>query len=167
MKKYLLLSVAALACAWACTNEPNEPETAPLKGGKTFKAVLSETKSYLGDKDGTSYPNYWSAGDVLKINGVASDPLDASFGGKSEAEFTIDGVSAPYEAVYPGAAVADYETGAAELTLPEVQNYVAGSYDPAAFIMLAKNDSEGTLAFEPKMALFKFTASGDANIKSV
>ena len=167
MKKYLLLSAIALASAWACTYEPNDPEAPIHRGGTTIKAVLSETRSYLGDKDGTAYPNYWAAGDVININGVASDPLDDSFAGKSEAEFTIEGVSAPYEAVYPAVAVADYATGAAELTLPAVQNYVAGSYDPAAFIMLAKNDSEGTLAFEPQMALFKFTASGDANIKSV
>ena len=167
MKKYLLLSAAALACVCACTNEPNDQEAPLHRGSKTIKAVLSETKSYLGDKDGTAYPNYWAAGDVININGVSSDPLDNSFNGKSEADFTIDGVSAPYEAVYPGLAVTNYAAGAVELTLPEVQNYVAGSYDPSAFIMLAKNASEGALAFEPQMALFKFTASGNANIKSV
>lgn len=167
MKKYLLLSLAALAFAWACTNEINEPEAVVKSGSKTIKAVLSETKSYLGDKEGSAYPNYWAGGDIINVNGVASDPLDNSFDGSSSAEFTISGVAAPYEAVYPGAAVTNYAAGAVELTLPEVQNYVAGSYDPAAYIMLAKNDSDGPLAFEAQMALFKFIPSGSVNIKSV
>ena len=165
MKKYIVLSLLAAGLLCACTREAGAPEFS--RGGKTVKAVLPGTKAFLGEKDGTAYPNYWAAGDMININGVASDPLDASFNGKSSAEFTIESATAPLNAVYPAAAVTEYAEGAAALSLPEVQNYVAGSYDPSAYIMTAHSEGDEALAFEPQMALFKFVASGEVNIKSV
>ena len=165
MKKYLILSLLGLGLLCACNREADAPEY--VRGGKTVKAVLPETKSFLGDKDGTSYPNYWATGDAINVNGVVSDPLDASFNGKSRAEFTIASAAAPLYAAYPASAVTAYAEGTAELSLPATQTYVAGSYDPSAYVMVAHSNTEGPLAFEPVMSLFKFVPGGSVNIASI
>lgn len=165
MKKYFVLSLLALGLFCACNREAEAPQYA--KGSKTITAVLPETKTFLGEKEGTAYPNYWAAGDVINVNGVSSDPLDNAYDGKTRAEFSINLPPAPLYAVYPTGAVLNYDNGEAALTLPSVQNYVAGSYDPEAYVMIAHSDTEGPLAFEPLMSLFKFVPSGSVNIASV
>ena len=154
MKKSVLFTLCAAAVLAGCKSElPEGPE---VPGAKTVKAILTETKSYLGDKDGTSYPNYWAEGDVINLNGTASSPLDASYNGKSEAEFTFASAAAPYKAVYPASCVTAYADGIASILLPAEQTYVAGSYDPAAFIMTAKSDADATLTFAPALCILKF-----------
>ena len=165
MKKIIILSLMGLGLLCACNREAESLQFA--KGGKSITAVLPETKSFLGEKDGTSYPNYWAAGDAINVNGVVSDPLDASFDGKSQAEFTIASATAPLNAVYPASAVSAYADGAAAISLPATQNYVAGSYDPSAYVMIAHSETEATLAFAPVMSLFKFVPSGSVNIASI
>ena len=166
MKKIVLISFAALLALVSCTKEQALPEEG-VKGTVTFKASIVETKTHLGDKDGTSWPNYWSQGDVISVNGVESDPVDDSFVGTSRAEFTVVGISAPYCAAYPASVVSDYANGSATITIPEEQVYVNGSYDPEAYVMLAKTSGDN-LAFAPQMAIFSLTPTGTgAQIRSV
>lgn len=49
-----------------------------------------------------------------------------------------------------------FRSSPATVTIPARQFYVEGSYDPAAFIMLAKSEGE-TLDFNPQVALFSIT----------
>ncbi|MBR6002335.1 MAG: hypothetical protein IK045_05695 [Bacteroidales bacterium] len=166
MKKIVLISFAALLALVSCTKEQALPEEG-VKGTVTFKASIVETKTHLGDKDGTSWPNYWSQGDVISVNGVESDPVDDSFVGTARAEFTVVGISAPYCAAYPASVVSDYANGSATITIPEEQVYVNGSYDPEAYVMLAKTSGDN-LAFAPQMAIFSLTPTGTgAQIRSV
>ena len=165
MKKSVLFTLCAAAVLAGCKSElPEGPE---VPGAKTVKAILTETKSYLGDKDGTSYPNYWAEGDVISLNGTASSPLDASYNGKSEAEFTFASAAAPYKAVYPASCVTAYADGIASILLPSEQTYVAGSYDPATFIMTAKSDADAALTFAPALCILKFVIDGTDNTKSI
>ena len=164
MKKIIVLSLLALCLFCECNREYEAPKSF---NGKTITATLAETKARLGEKSGNAYPNYWSAGDAISVNGVASDPLDASFDGKSQAEFTIASAVAPFKAVYPASVVMSFTGGAAGLTLPAVQNYTAGSYDPSAYVMIAHSETDSPLAFEPVMSLFKIVPSGSVNVASV
>ena len=164
MKKIIVLSLLALCLFCECNREYEAPKSF---NGKTITATLAETKARLGEKSGNAYPNYWSAGDAISVNGVASDPLDASFDGQSQAEFNISSAVAPFKAVYPASVVMSFTGGAAGLTLPAVQNYTAGSYDPSAYVMIAQSATDSPLAFEPVMSLFKVVPSGSANIASV
>ena len=145
-------SVALLSCA-------REVEQAQAIGETiTFTATVPQSRTQLGEPDGNVWPNLWSEGDAISVNGVASAPLTAEQAGSSSASFTVEGVSAPYEAVYPA--------GATEI--PTEQTYVEGSYDPAAFLMRASSQ-DASLAFEAEVAIFKFTPTGegDAAIASV
>lgn len=173
MRKIWILALSALAVMASCTREEafnlNEtPDDAVLVKEKvTFTASLpAQTKTALGVKDGDTWPNYWSTGDIISVNGVSSEALDGSFNGKTSATFTVDGVAAPYNAGYPVSAFGSYSAGSATVTVPAAQTYVAGSYDPAAYVMLAST-SGTTLSFKPQMAIFKLTPTGSHQIVSV
>ena len=172
MKKFSLFAIALLV---ACTQEqliiePETPETI------SFEVNISqpsddETKTVLGAKSGTSYPNYWAAGDAISVNGVTSDALEAGseYVGTSKAVFTVTGViNAPYKYAYPAAFVSNYSSGNARITLPATQNMQSDTYDASAFVMVGSTVS-GSLTFNPMMAAIKLTVPGtyDAKISSM
>ena len=156
--KYLFAAGAFMALA-ACSRQIEEDPFA--SGGRPVKftaTVAEPTRTELGSPEGNVWPNLWSEGDVISVNGVSSAPLTAQEAGSSSASFTVEGVSAPFEAVYPAGA-----TG-----IPAQQTYVEGSYDPAAFYMLASSTTE-SLAFAAQACIIRFTPTGDsgAHITSV
>ncbi|MCQ2154347.1 MAG: hypothetical protein MJY55_00835 [Bacteroidales bacterium] len=167
MKKITIISAAmflALA-AISCQKEGFEDKT----GTTVLNAVITDgTKTALGVKEGDAYPNYWKTGDEISVNGVASDALDESFDGKSSASFTFaDALEVPYYAAYPASAVSDYDNGTAVITVPGTQKYVAGSYDPAAFILTGVNSTEGTVSMSAKVGIFHLSLTGEGNISKV
>ena len=155
MRNFWIVSLFALLVI-SCAQEAETPQSL----GETvhFTATMPQSRTALGQPDGNVWPNLWSEGDAISVNGVTSIALTAEQAGSSSASFTVEGVSAPYEAVYPA--------GATEI--PTEQSYVEGSYDPAAFLMRASSQEE-SLAFEAQVALFKFTPTGEgeARIASV
>lgn len=185
MKKFFLIpAVIALAFISSCTEKEQEIEnTLPeeeevVVGGVTeFNATLLTTKTQLGTPTGSEgsreWPNLWSDGDQINVNGVESEPLSSGDGyvGTNYAIFRMaNAVSGPYHAAYPAGAVSNYDSGSASITVSETQNYVAGSYDPAAYIMVGTSDSP-TLNFSPMMGLIQLTttapAEGTLYIKSI
>jgi hypothetical protein len=51
----------------------------------------ASTKTSLGEKDGSYYPNFWAEGDVISVNGVTSEPLAeySEYVGTSKASFDV------------------------------------------------------------------------------
>lgn len=147
--KFLFAAGVFMALA-ACSRQLEEDHF--VYGGKTvtFTATFQQTRTALGEPEGSMWPNLWCEGDVISVNGVLSEPLSAEAAGGSTATFTVHGVSAPYEAVYPA--------GATEI--PTEQTYVEGSYDPAAFVMHASSNTID-LDFVPQSTIFRFTPTGD------
>ena len=169
MKKTTIISVAiaSMLATVSCSNGIKEEAFDP-SAPTTLRAILEPTKTALGAKEGTAYPNYWKAGDQISVNGVTSAALDASADGKASADFTFDpGVSTPYYAAYPVAAVSGYSAGSATLTVPAQQNYVAGSYDPAAYIMGGKSTSAGIVALNPCVSIIHLSLTGTETISSI
>ena len=168
MKKLFITLTALAAVLASCSKEAEQqaPETEDVKGPVTLNVILPETKTALGEKQGDPWPNYWSEGDKISVNGVTSEPLDAAGAGKATASFTVDGIAAPFYAAYPAASLSAYDAGNATITIPAAQSYVAGSYDPAAYVMLASG-SETTLTFSSKVAIFKLTPTGEKSIKKI
>jgi hypothetical protein len=183
MKKFFLIpAVIALAFISSCTEKEQEIEnTLPdeeLGSGITeFNATLLTTKTQLGTPTGSEgsreWPNLWSNGDQINVNGENSAALSTGDGyvGTDYAIFTMaNAVSGPYYAAYPASAVSNYSAGSATVTIPATQTFVDGSYDPAAYIMLAKSDN-ATLNFTPMMGLVQLTttapAEGTLYIKSI
>lgn len=174
MKKIISLTFL-LVLVLSCTREQDTPEVVSPDETSTvvFSASLSETKVYLGEKDGDSYPTLWQAGDVIIVNGFQSVALQENDGyvGTNHAEFSVTGsLQAPYYSAYPASAVSNYSSGSATVTIPTQQAYVAGQHDPAAYLMLGKGNS-ASLTFNPMVALFKLTptapAEGNLMINSI
>ena len=111
----------------------------------------------------------WTAGDQIVVNGVTSLPLD---GGKIKpsgaAEFDFsETLTAPYQAVYPASAyVADtYGADTLDVVLPATQVYTAGSFDPAAAIMMGTGDD--AITFHHAVTYLKLTFSEDVKLVRV
>ena len=165
MKKIFWIT-GLLVLLVSCEKEQDVPEVVSGEETSTviFSASLPETKVCLGEKDGDTYPTLWQAGDVIRVNGYQSVALQENDGysGTSYAEFSISGsLSAPYYSAYPASAVSNYSSGAATVTIPTQQTYVAGQHDPAAYLMLGSGNSP-SLSFNPQMALFKITPTAPA-----
>ena len=120
------LAAAALMAGCAKESLDNQIE---ISGEKTVLTVeltpQSKTHMDLVSIEG-KHKVYWSNGDQLSLNGVASDPLaDLKDAYQQEASFTFEGLlSAPYKLLYPASAWVD----ATHITLPAVQDYRAGGF---------------------------------------
>jgi len=155
---HLFFVVAPLLCS--CVREQELPEPVMLE------VSLDQTKTALGEKSGNKYPNYWSDGDVISVNGVNSLPLSGLPAKSSSAVFELAGVEAPYYAAYPPSAVSDYAAGSAVITIPSEQKWLSGSYDPAALVMLGRSDS-GKISFAYQVALINITPVTDTPISGI
>ena len=125
MKKYLITALALVLALLSCTKveETNNDSVMVLS------ASISETgtKTMLGAPEENVYQVLWQAGDRISVNGTLSEALGSSDNGKKNVDFTVSGsVSAPYKVLYPGT------TSSNVITLPDTQNYVAGSFDSEA-----------------------------------
>ncbi|MBR0338570.1 MAG: hypothetical protein IIX40_00080 [Alistipes sp.] len=101
----LLLVVVALF-AYSCTTVTTDDLGIELGGGKatTIELSLESSRTQLGVKGEEIYPLYWSEGDQISVNGVASVALTAEQAGSAKATFTVAGaLQTPYCIAYPAA----------------------------------------------------------------
>ena len=180
MKKlYTVFSVIALTfLAAGCAKEIDSPEslrediiTVDETTGESIITVqlavpdCPDTKTTLGSKSGSSYPVYWSAGDVITLNGTAASSFTpASGNATATAKFgKINNLSSPYNFLYCGVGGQPNK-----VTFPASQAYVAGGFDPAAMPMYASvTDLNSTITFSHVGALLKFSLTGSKKIDSV
>ena len=164
MRKVYILAFAALAItAASCTREQvSGTDTVILKVN-----IPELQKTSLGEKSGDAYPNYWSEGDQINVNGVESEALGAAFAGKTSAEFTVSSVTAPYYAVYPAVAATSYTEGSGIIEIPDEQEYVAGSYDPNAYVMIGKSSVSSVIDLAPVVSILHVKLTGSSTIKAV
>ncbi|MBO4475425.1 MAG: calcineurin-like phosphoesterase C-terminal domain-containing protein [Bacteroidales bacterium] len=166
MGRFYFIALAALLLA-SCEREvATDVPVAPAGKAVSITAEIPSSKTALGPKDNDFYPNYWADGDAISVNGVSSSPLSEVPAGTARATFQLAGVESPYYAAYPASAVSGYASGGATVSIPAEQNWVSGSYDPAAFIMLGTSEG-GVIGFVPQVAILKITLTGDASIVSV
>ena len=170
--KYFILLPFLSACAQDpvedLTPDTNEAMTVSVEAMIASPEDLPEVKTALGEKyDGKYYPNYWSAGDAISVNGIASEALasDSEYVGTSKATFNVNSVlSSPYSFAYPLSAVSGYNEGNATITLPEKQEWYSTTYDPAAFIMMGTSDVE-KLTFNPMMSAIRLNITSSHSSK--
>lgn len=179
MKKILFAFSGALLLLASCVNESELSDKLAGKDGiredgiTVVSASLNtsdDARTYFGAHEGSSYSVYWQAADAIQINGCNSTAITITPGHPSGATFDIGGaVEYPYCAVYPAALASDYHSDTVMVNLPSVQAYTAGSYDPAAGVMLGYA-TEGEVGFHSAMAFLKLNISGGSSaaaIKSV
>lgn len=178
--KALWLGAAGLMVLNACSRkEAFDPGTETVvpeveKALPAFRMEVSAgdpgTKTVIDDVGGGQYNVLWQAGDALGVyevgNGVVqekavSEPL-ASGGATANFSFSLSGTpSAPYDYtfVYPASAL-HFAGGHYLITIPATQTVSAGSFDPAADVLvseLVQSDSR-PLSVEARFARLGGTA---------
>ena len=136
----IFLAVAVAMFAFACVTDTTEDLGIKVEGqGVTELSVsLEESRTQLGEKAEGVYPLYWSEGDAISVNGIASNPLTA--GGSATATFSFaQEVTAPLCVVYPASAVATVEGEEPEAPVTAYpvnflaeQPYTVGTFAPQA-----------------------------------
>ena len=187
LKNFVPVCLAVLAFS-ACNKETNVPAT-PEKINITVKAVPEafanpETKTYIDE----TQTIIWGKGEYMTIGVLAdettvfatsSEESADAWDGEPEAYFGFSltpGATADaytYVGMYPASAAVDYNgdpaygsnknAAAFKVSLPSTQNATATSYDPAAYIMIAKPEpfdaiqTEWTASYRRATALNKVT----------
>ena len=135
----IFLAVVALF-AYACATDTTEDLGVKLEGQTTeITLSLEESRTQLGEKVEGVYPLYWSEGDAIAVNGVASEPLTKAADGASAATFVVNGdIAYPHNIVYPAPAedVIPAE-GLQAVTFLAEQPYTVGSFAKGAAPMYA------------------------------
>lgn len=179
MKFFLLaaVAVAAISCAKELSPIENENPTLEVElVPMTFTACSdngdADTKVFY---DAETKTTQWKVGDEIAVisstgtatvftaTEVSSDGRNATFEGLTENAET-------YYAVSPASAYKgngkEVLNGTLHVDIPNVQNAVANTFDPAAFVSVAANDG-GILSFKNSCAVIKFRLNNAEGVKSV
>ncbi len=168
--RFAFTSICLAAISFAsCEVDWPESEPTPVAANELRAGIRTVNRTTISGKADGCYKVAWQASDDINVNGDNSLPLKE--GGTNEAVFSF-----PYplaetcNCLYPAAALISYSDGQGKLTLPAAQQYRAGSFDPAASIMLAKGSRKGSVAFSHAMAYMSIVpkyASDLVGIKSI
>lgn len=177
------IAIAAIAFT-SCQKEaetqtPEELGTVHITVKATPDALQGGTRTYIN----SSNTILWGTGEYMKIAveagentafGTSTDAAADLFDGESEALFEFDitpgeADSYSYMGLYPASAVVESNntnTASYKVNLISTQNATASSYDPAAYIMVAKPEEftsvqdEWEASYRRATALNKVTLTG-------
>lgn len=173
MKKItkLILAVATLGASFACTTDATEDVGAQLNGAGTTKIALSleESRTQLGEKADGVYPLYWSEGDKIAVNGVASNEVPAEAVGTPSATFTLNSATRPYHIVYPAPAedIVAVAEGCYPVVFPATQTYKAGNIDGNAAVMYGYAEDGATPVLHHLTGVLRFAVKGEVTLASI
>ena len=167
----MFMAVAVLFAGFACTTDATEDLAVQLDGAGQTEIVLSleESRTQLGEKADGVYPLYWSEGDKIAVNGVASAEVSADYVGAAAAKFVVSGVTHPYHIVYPAPAegVAAVTEGCYPVVFPATQSYVAGNIDGNAAVMYGYAEEGAAPTLKHLTGVLRFDIKGDATLYSM
>ena len=161
---FLLAIIGGLSAACNLESVP-QPDTDKTPASLELSASLPDvqTKTSLGSEP--DYNVLWSEGDQISVNGILSNAVSDEDHGKTQVRFRVDGdLTAPYKVLYPGTT----ETNA--ITLPATQNYVADSYDSAAYAAygtVVELNGENTTTLNNFCGLVRFALNGSATLSRI
>ena len=92
----VVISTIFVGCQTDLTNDNQ------IGGNKSLTLSISSNRTSLGEKVGNTYPLYWSKGDKVAVNGIASSGVEIDADNSSKATFEFEKViSYPYNITYP------------------------------------------------------------------
>ena len=142
----IFLAVAVAMLAFACVTDTTEDLGIAHEGKAVVVASLEQARTQLGEKADGHYPLYWSEGDAIAVNGIASTTLQGVSANTTNATFSFNSeLNYPLCAVYPAPAedvVAEAE-GAQVVTFAAVQPYTVGTFAPGVAPMYGYAEAEG------------------------
>ena len=142
----IFLAVAVAMLAFSCVTDTTEDLGIAHEGKAVVVASLEQARTQLGEKADGHYPLYWSEGDAIAVNGIASTTLQGVSANTTNATFSFNSeLNYPLCAVYPAPAegvVAEAE-GAQVVTFAAVQPYTVGTFAPGVAPMYGYAEAEG------------------------
>lgn len=162
MRKVLVILLGILLAS--CTAEMRtETENDPV----TLRIGMPESlsvKTSLGEKSADEYPVLWKEGDVILVNGVASEPLSALEAGSAFADFTLpSGIMPPYNIVYAG-----YDGEDDLVSIPFRQEIsTSGSFGMEDAPMWAVSADGGPCTLEHLAAILYIPVNGEGTIAHI
>lgn len=162
MKASYFYFLAAAVLLAGCNKEVAVEQIQP-EGAKTVLTVgiAPQTKTQMQSSlvNGKEHEVFWSPGDQIRVNGVASEALESGFERAKTARFTIPSTNivAPYNVVYPAsiATKTDYD----HVTLPAVQTYKDGGFADGMFPMAGHAASGSDLELSYLCSIVKISVN--------
>ena len=177
---YSIFIVLFALFAISCTTDATSDSAILVEEGNqtTLTLSLEESRTQLGEKAGDLYPLYWSEGDKIAVNGIASAPLAAESDGSATAVFNIDGVvDYPYNIVYPAPSedakvITEGENGAEvklyPVTFPAEQSYKAGTIADGVAPMYGYVGEAGSVpSLNHLSGILRFAIKGEVTLSRV
>ena len=133
---FLVVALTLVGCRNEDITEGSGGNIIVSNGTTTLKVTLPETRTYMGEKQGDTYPMFWENDDQLCINNTLSSEININANNPSTAEFKFD----------------------SELELPYLISYCdqksAQSYGGTSYTTFFDNEQEESLdgSFQPKSA---------------
>ena len=125
MKKSILIVLLCVVALAGCQTDATYDVTPELEGTTTLTVATAKTRTYLGAKEGDTYPIYWSEGDRIVVNGVVSEEAVINASNNTSAQFTLNSsLEYPRAILYTGNYSADH---AGCVYFPAEQLYEANS----------------------------------------
>ena len=116
MKSFLKLLLLVGMAFTACQTD----RTAIIDGVTSLEISIPHTRTSLGEKVDGTYPVYWSEGDKISVNGVASSEAVIDGANPSRAQFSFDEtVNYPLNILYPAGT---------KVRFPAEQSYAEGTF---------------------------------------
>ena len=161
----LFLAVAVGMFALACVTDATNDLGVKHNSGHTTEITLSleASRTQLGEAVDGIYPLYWSEGDQISANGVASNALAAHQAGSAVAGFVVNGeLTAPYCIAYPVAP-------AGKVVFAEKQNliYSEGANSTVATTMYGYSAEGVGVELKHLTGVLKIGIQGEGEIKEV
>ena len=163
MKKLTIsaMVVAALFCVGCQTDTTQD---LPEAEGTVLSVSLpeGEARTSLGNKNGTSYPIYWSNGDKIVANGVESNPVVVEENKANSASFYFaTQLESPLYVTYPYTPTTTADSP--KVDFPAEQDYVVGSFDLGAVPMCGYEESGNTISLNYLAGVMCFAVRGENN----
>ena len=143
-----LFILAFVGCQTDNTADSSDGDIIVANGKTILKVTMPETRTYLGEKQGDTYPMYWESDDQLCVNNTLSSKITINPHNPSSAEFEFDSeLQSPYYISY-------YDYGKV--------------WQGNSSITIFSNEQEETLenSFQPKSApMYGIVKSANEGIK--
>lgn len=186
--KIFAFAAVAVVALVSCNkeNDLSDPNSITIRVRASvdeLKGADPESKTYIGTYEGTANTILWGTGEYMKLALTAGETTNFAnstdesanvFNGDPQAMFEFDinpGEASEYvyQGLYPASAAAtSSNTNAAnyKVNLPAIQNATASSYDPAAYIMVAKPETFSTVQTDWEAWYRRATALNKITLKN-
>ena len=170
----IFMAVVAGMLAFSCVTDITEDLGVNLGEGQTTTisiALDDDARTHIGEKDGDSYPMYWSKDDKIAVNGNASEALAEEYHGQQQAQFTVNALLGyPRAIVYPAPAegVEAVAKGCQVVTFPALQAYTAGTFAEGSVPMYGYvADANAATTLNHLAGVLRLAPYGNATLKAL